>query len=310
MKCEDSRKLLPLFLYGELSFEEEERLEVHMDECAGCRDALAHEKVLFKSLDAAEVAPSLELLAECRAQLRESLQHAAPERSSFWDKIRAGFTIHFHFAPGLMQPLGALALVLIGFFGARMTPASFLGSFRSAGLVAPINEPASSRVRYVEPVGSGRVQIVVDETTQRTLSGSVDDQSIQRLLLTAAKDPSDAGLRVESVNLLKNQPQSAEVRSALLYAVQHDSNAGVRLKALDGLKDFADDPETRKTLTQVLLKDDCPGVRTQVIDMLIQHHTDSMMGVLQEVMGKEQNGYVRMRCQRALRDMNASAETY
>jgi hypothetical protein len=306
MKCEDIRKTLPLFLYGELSFEEEERLEVHIDECDGCRDALAREKVLFKCLDDAEMAPSLELLAECRAQLRERLGHVAPERSSFWDKIRQGFTINFHFAPGIMQPVGAVTMLLIGFFAARMTPASFLGPFHSAGLV----DPATSRVRYVEPVGSGRVQIVVDETTQRTLSGTLEDQSIQRLLLTAAKDPSDAGLRVECVDLLKNQPQSAAVRSALLYAVQHDSNAGVRLKALDGLKDFADDAETRKTLTQVLLRDDCPGVRKEVIDMLIQHQTDSMMGVLQEVMGKEQNGYIRMRCQRVLHDLNASAETY
>jgi hypothetical protein len=306
MKCDDARKTLPLFLYGELSFEDEEQLEVHVDECDACRDALAREKLLFKSLDAAEIVPSAELLADCRAQLRQRLEHAAPERASFWDKIRQGFTINFHFAPGIMQPIGALAMLAIGFFGARVTPASFLGSFHSAGLV----DPGSSRVRYVEPMGSGRVQIVVDETTQRTLSGTLEDQSIQRLLLTAAKDPSDAGLRVESVNLLKNQPQSAEVRSALLDVVQHDSNAGVRLKALDGLKDFADDPETRKTLAKVLLKDDCPGVRTQVIDLLIQHHADSMMGVFQEVMGKEQNGYIRMRCQRALHDMNASAETY
>jgi HEAT repeats/Putative zinc-finger len=304
MKCEDARKTLPLFLYGELSFEDEERLEVHIDECDGCRAALAREKALFKSLDAAETIPSAELLAQCRAGLRQRLAHAEPDRVNFWDRIRQGFTIHFHFAPGIMQPAGALAMLLIGFFAARMTPASFLGSFHSAGLV----EPPSSRVRYVEPVGSGRVQIVVDETTQRVLSGTLEDQSIQRLLLTAAKDPSDAGLRVESVNLLKNRPQSAEVRSALLYAVRHDSNAGVRLKALDGLKDYADDPETRQTLTEVLLKDDCPGVRTQVIDLLIQHHAD--VGVLQEVMGKEQNGYVRMRCQRALRDMNASVETY
>jgi hypothetical protein len=306
MKCEDLRKSLPLFLYGELSFEDEEQLEVHVDECDACRDALAREKLLFKSLDAAEIVPSAELLADCRAQLRQRLEHATPERASFWDKIRQGFTINFHFAPGIMQPIGALAMLAIGFFGARVTPASFLGSLHSAGLV----DPGSSRVRYVEPMGSGRVQIVVDETTQRTLSGTLEDQSIQRLLLTAAKDPSDAGLRVESVNLLKNQPQSAEVRSALLDVVQHDSNAGVRLKALDGLKDFADDPETRKTLAKVLLKDDCPGVRTQVIDLLIQHHADSMMGVFQEVMGKEQNGYIRMRCQRALHDMNASAETY
>ncbi len=306
MKCDEAKKTLPLFLYGELSFEEEERLELHIDECDACRDALAHEKALFKSLDAAEITPSAELLAECRAELRQRLMHVEPDRASFWDKIRQGFTIHFHFAPGIMQPIGAIAMLLIGFFAARMTPSAFFGSMNSASLV----EPATSRVRYVEPAGPGKVQIVVDETRQRTLAGNLDDQSIQRLLLTAAKDPSDAGLRVESVNLLKNQPQSAEVRRALLYAVQHDPNAGVRLKALDGLKDFADDPETRQTLTQVLLKDDCPGVRTQVIDLLIQHHADTMVGVLQEVMGKEQNGYVRMRCQRALHDMNASVETY
>jgi hypothetical protein len=306
MKCEEARTILPLFLYGELSFEEEERLEAHIDECDACRGDLAREKALFKSLDAAEMVPSQNLLEQCRAELRQRLTETAPVHVSFWDKFREGFTIHFHFAPGLKQPVGALAMLAAGFFGAKMLPPSLLGSFRSAGLV----EPATSRVRYVEPVGSGKVQIVVDETRQRVLSGNLDDQSIQRLLLTAAKDPSDAGLRVESVDLLKSRPQSAEVRKALLYAVRHDSNAGVRLKALDGLKEFADDPETRQTLTQVLLKDDNPGVRTQVIDLLIQHHPASMVGVLQELMGKEDNGYIRMRCQRALHDMNASVESY
>jgi HEAT repeats len=181
-----------------------------------------------------------------------------------------------------------------------------LGPFQSAGIM----DPGSSRVRYVEPVGGGKVQIVVDETRQRVFSGNVDDQAIQRLLMTAAKDPSDAGLRVESVDLLKSKPQSAEVRSALLAALQHDPNSGVRLKALDGLKEFATDPETRKALTQVLLKDDNPGVRTQVIDLLMQHRSGTMVGVLQELMGKEDNGYIRMRCQKALHEMNASVETY
>jgi len=306
MKCDEARKTLPLFLYGELSFEEEERLESHIDECSGCREALEREKALFQSLDSAELQPSAELLAQCRAGLEQRLENTQPERGTFWDKVREGFTIHFHFAPGLAQPVGAVAMLLIGFLAARMTPAYFPGMFHAASIA----DPATSRVRYIEPAGQGKVQIVVDETTQRTLSGNLEDETIQRLLMAAAKDPSDAGLRVESVNLLKNQPQSAEVRRALLYAVQHDSNAGVRLKALDGLKDFADDPETRQTLTQVLLTDQCPGVRTQVIDLLIQHHGPSMVGVLQEVMGKENNGYVRLRCQRALHEMNASVESY
>ena len=306
MKCEEVRTSLALFLYGELSFEEEERVEAHVDECDACRAALGREKALFQSLDAAEITPSQQLLDECRATLRERLAHVEPERSTWWSKFREGFTIHFHFAPGLAQPVGAVAMLIVGFMAARYVPSSLLPGFNSAGVA----DPGTSRVRYVEPVGSGKVQIVVDETRQRVLSGNLDDQAIQRLLMTAAKDPSDAGLRVESVDLLRSRPQSAEVRSALLAALQHDPNAGVRLKALDGLKEFASDPETKTALTQVLLHDDNPGVRTQVIDLLMQHRSDSMLGVFQELMGKEDNGYIRMRCQKALHEMNASVETY
>ncbi len=314
MTCEEARKNLPLFLYGELSFEDEELVEVHIDECSGCRQALAREKTLFAALDAAEMIPSARALEESRAELRRRLAMAdrpllgsGARGSGFWDKIREGFTIHFHFAPGIAQVAGAAAMLALGFVTARVAPNSFLGNWHSAGMV----EPETSRVRYVEPVSPGRVQIVLDETRQRVLSGSVDDAAIQRLLLTAAKDPSDAGLRVESVDLLKNNSQSAEIRKALVYSLEHDPNAGVRLKALDGLKQFAEDPDTRKALTQVLLKDDNPGVRTQVIDLLVeQRHADTMVGVLQELMEKEDNNGIRLRCQKILQDMNASAEMY
>jgi hypothetical protein len=306
MKCEEAKNLLPLLLYGELSFEEEERLETHIDECSACRENLAREKALLGALDRAEMLPTPDLLEESRAELRSRLAHTRPSGVSFWDKIREGFSIHFHFAPGIAQVAGAVAMLVLGFLAARVAPGSLAGPWRAAGLT----EPMTSRVRFVEPQASGRVQIVLDETRQRVLSGSLEDQSIQRLLLTAAKDPSDAGVRVESVDLLKGQSQSAEIRKALLYSLQHDPNAGVRLKALEGLKEFAGDPETRQTLTQVLLKDDNPGVRTQVIDLLIQHHNNSMVSVLQELMEKEDNGYIRMRCQKALQEMNASVETY
>jgi anti-sigma factor RsiW len=314
MTCEEARKNLPLFLYGELSFEDEELVEVHIDECAGCRHALAREKTLFAALDEAEMVPSARALEESRAELRRRLAMAGrpfdgsvARGAGFWEKVREGFTIHFHFAPGIAQVAGAAAMLALGFATARVAPNSFLGNWHSAGMV----EPETSRVRYVEPVSPGRVQIVLDETRQRVLSGSVDDAAIQRLLLTAAKDPSDAGLRVESVDLLKNNSQSSEIRKALVYSLEHDPNAGVRLKALDGLKQFAEDPDTRKALTQVLLKDDNPGVRTQVIDLLVeQRHTDAMVGVLQELMEKEDNNGIRLRCQKILQDMNASAEMY
>ncbi len=309
MTCNDAKKSMPLYLYGELSFDEEERLEAHISDCRSCADALAHDKAMFAALDAVEVAPEADLLADCRADLHRNLAGVQPEHGSggVWDRIREGFTFHFHIAPALGQPLGALAMLVIGFFAARMLPDSLLGSFHAAGVAEP---SVISRVRDVQPGPSGHVQIVVDETRQRVLTGSLEDQNIQSMLLSAAKDPSDAGVRVESMDLLKGRPQSAEIRKALLYAVQHDANAGVRLKALDGLKDFADDPETRQALTQVLLKDSNPGVRTQVIDLLMPHRNSDLVSVLQEVVSKESNDYIRMRCLKALHEMNASVESY
>ena len=315
MTCEEARKNLPLFLYGELSFDEEELVEVHIDECAACREALAREKAMFAALDRVELVPSPEALAESRAELRRRLAlakapaaHRCIEPGDRASGTRSAKDLRFTFTlrPAWRRWPARPRCWCWDFLTARVAPNSFLGNWRSAGMV----DPATSRVRYVEPVSPGRVQIVLDETRQRVLSGSVDDEAIQRLLLTAAKDPSDAGLRVESVDLLKNNSQSAEIRKALVYSLEHDPNAGVRLKALDGLKQFAEDPDTRQALTQVLLKDDNPGVRTQVIDLLVQRHTDAMVGVLQELMEKEDNGYIRMRCQKVLQEMNASAEMY
>src|SRR5581483_8162996 len=189
-------------------------------------------------------------------------------RPSFWEKLRRGFTIHVHPIPAGLQPVGALALVAMGFFGARMLPPSVSGGRTTE---AGLGGAFTSRVRYVEPESSGKVKMVIEEVRERSLTGSVNDQDIQNLLLAAARDPQDAGLRVESVDLLKSSRECPEVKNALLYALQHDSNPGVRLKALEGLKNSSADPDVRQVLTQVLLADDNAGVRTQAIDLLIQH---------------------------------------
>ena len=306
MKCDEAAKVLPLFLYGELSFDAEDQFETHLETCAACRQLLAGQRSWMKALDEVELEPTADLLISSRHKLRETLAGAEGRRGTLWDRLRENFTIRLGPVPTVFQPVGALALVLMGFLGARMIPPGVSGRFDAAGLT----EPLASRVKYVEQEGAGRVQIVLEETRQRTLTGRLEDQAIQRLLLGAAKDPADPGLRVESVGLLRTSPESSAVRNALLYALQHDVNSGVRLKALQGLKASATDPEVRQSLSQVLLTDKNPGVRTQVIDLLIQKKEHRMVGVLQELMRKEDNGYVRLRCQKALHDMNASIETY
>ena len=309
MKCEEAGRLLSLYLYGELGFDEEERLELHLDGCEACRQERERQRRLHELLDSAALQMDDGMLTGARLESRSRLKREPRPHPGWWEHLGEMFSIRFAPAPVLAQSLGAVALVAIGFLGARVVP---LGPLTRVGTssVSDVLDPSSSRVRYVEPGDGGRVQIVIEETRRRTLSGRVDDEPIRKLLMTATQDPADAGVRVESVDLLRSQCGSQEIRNVLLSSLQHDPNPGVRLKALDGLKEFASDPETRQVLTRVLLTDGNAGVRTQVVDLLVRQREDQMVGVLQELLSRENNGYIRQRCERALHDMNASAETY
>lgn len=175
-------------------------------------------------------------------------------------------------------------------------------------------EAGINRVRDVRTDADGSIRVMVDETRQRTFSGNVGDNRIRGLLLEAARDPNDAGLRQQSLSLLNTGTQSTEVRDALLYALRHDQNAGIRLNALQGLKGFVTEPEVRGVLSQALLSDPNPGVRMQAIDMLTDGSSNNMdrqtVGTLQELMLREDNIYLRQRSQKILEALNASTEIY
>jgi hypothetical protein len=316
--CEAVRLQFAMLLYGELSFDEEESVDRHLESCAGCRAALERERQLHAAFDQVQVEPPASLLWESRRGLQEAMAAQAPvPRRGWWDQFVDALMLRPATGGGWLRPAGAMALLTIGFMGARYVPA--LGP-QVAGM--SLGDTGAQRVRSVEPSANGGIQIVLDETRQRTVSGQLDDQNIRVLLLSAAKDPSDPGLRYETVGILNDRAQAAEVRDTLIYALQHDENAGVRLKAMDGLRPFAVQPEVRKALTGVLLSDGNPGMRTQAIDLLTQGVGEStgsasgtaldrdVIGTLQELMNRENNAYVRQRGERVLQLVNASQETY
>ena len=297
MSCDKVERSLSLFLYGELTFEVEEAIHQHLEECGNCRQALERERSLHRALDEAALPVPADLLVECRRDLRRRLGQAAMRRSllgRLWDwtgqPVPSGF----------LRPAGALVLVLLGFVAARLTTPK----------APPEAGPVATQVRYLEPAEPGSVRLVVDETRQRVLSGKMGDAAIQQLLLAAARDPADPALRLDSVDILSTHGASDEVRQALLHAVQYDPNAGVRLKAIEGLKLYGANPETRSVLSKVLLSDDNVGVRAQAIDLLVQHKEMALIGTLQRLMEREPNDYIRLRSQRALQAMNASVEPF
>jgi hypothetical protein len=309
MTCDSVSKLIPLYFYGELSPDEEERLEDHLHECADCTRSLAQQRTLATALDERQEEVPLLLLEDCRVDLMAAIQGGAPraEKTSKgpWTLFLEAMGATFTGLNRLQRPVGAVALIALGFFASRFTGTS------PATAVAPGPSPDDvfATVRSVRPDNAGRVSIAFDETRRRTVSGSMEDQNIQRLLLAAAREENPA-VRVESVGLLKSRAGSGEVRDELLDRLAHDTNVGVRLEALKGLKVLAADPAVRKALLQAMRTDENPAVRTQAVDLVVAQPDDSMVGVMQDMVQKEDNNYIRLKLQKALKDMNASIGTF
>ena len=306
MTCQEAKEYLILAEYSELSFEEEERLESHLAVCSSCQAERERTRKLAALAAEGEAGLPAGLLPRCRRELAAALVQERRLECRPWHGFWRRWVVH---PPLWLRPVGALAMVAAGFFAARWLPLPS-GLSPAAGLTAAEPPAVSTRVRLVNSEAGGRVRLLLEETKQRELSGGLDDDEIRRLLLAAAADPADPGLRVESIDLLKSRTSDDEVRKALLDALRKDPNSGVRLKALEGLRPYARDPETRRVLASVLLHDDNPGVRTQAIDLLVQSKEPDVAGVLQELIRREENAYIRSLSQKALGEMKASVGTF
>lgn len=305
MNCQEVRDLIPLYLYGELSFDEEERVEQHLASCAACAAERARCEKLTLLLGQGEAGVSAELLARCRRDLAAALEKERGRRG--WAALRRIWTRWVVSPPMWLRPVGAVAMLALGFFGARMLPedAPVLGPLARSSPPAVVG-----KVRLVDTTDRGEVRVQYEEIRPRELRGSFQDERIRRLLLAAANDPTDPGVRVESIDLLKNRTADADVRRALINALRTDENAGVRLKALEALRPYAHDPETRQALAQVLLEEKHVAVRMAAVEMLADVQEPDVAGALQQLLHREEDQYVRQRTLKALAAMKASYGTF
>jgi hypothetical protein len=326
--CDDVRDRLALLLYGELSFDEEERTEQHIDGCAECRAALAQQKAVHAAIDSVEVTASPALLTRCREEFFDTLhaQEPAPVRpavdapeagESWWSQFLSSFEGKWNL--NWMRPAGAVALLAIGFMAARLTPIGWLnGTNGDANFSAmDLAHLGADQIRNVQADPSGRVNIVINQNTQRTVSGNLQDAQIRNLLVAAAKQSADPGLRAETVTILVSGAESADVRDALVFALENDRNNVVRWRAMEGLKAYTHDPSVQSALAQVLLQDMNPGMRTQAIDLLTPETGPAInrqvIGILQQMVSRESDAddtYVRERAQRMLEAVKASDGVY
>ena len=313
MNCQKVQTNLSLYLYGELEFAAEEELEQHLQGCSACQFALSREKAWHTSLNSERQDASLDLLQQCRRDLRAAIK--APEgenKEQPWRLSQVFGAFRFVGGPWSKRLAFASFFVFAGFNlsiwmnGAHLEPPFGGGDLKRMGFV---NDPVS-RIRDIQPVSNHRVRIVIDRIQQGEVTGSVGDESVRRLLLTAMRNSADPGLQVDSVELLKGQ-DGLDIRDALLDALRHDENAAVRLKVLEGLQRFMDDRATHDVLRSVLQSDHNPAIRSEVINVLVPMNaplkmTPELAGTLEEIARSERDDdYLRARCLQALRNVKS-----
>jgi len=297
MKCEWVRENLTLHVYGELADDARHELEQHLARCADCAAELKAEQefhALLSQETAAEPTPNL--LTASRMRLQEALETA--EQGRFWHRLAFDPAIwlrQVQFSPAL-----ASVILILGFAGGVGT-AYRVFAHPPQGVVTnnASGTPAEASITGIRSItqdpGTSQINIKYDTVSTLETQGSMNDQRIQQLLLFAARNNYNSGVRMDSVDLLTKKPDVSAVREALVYALRYDTNPGVRLKALDGLGSFVrDDVRVRDVVLEALVSDSNQGVRTEALRLIEPAKADgSVRGVLMTLAARDQSQYIK-----------------
>ena len=310
MNCEWTRANAALYVYDELKDDERYELERHEERCPACQaelDAVRGFRLTMSATPLPE--PSPNLLAGSRMRLSEALESEEPNRG--WHRFTfdfAGWLQSMKFAPALTA-----ALLMVGFAVGTLTTYQItsrtggpnLGS-QLTGTTQQVDSASIASIRGItQDPGSDQVKIQYDKVYTDQAQGSINDPKIQQLLLFAARNNINSGVRLDSIDLLTKSPDDSRVREALIFALRYDRNPGVRLKALDGLRSYVkDDQQVRDAVLEALLKDSNPGVRTQAISLLETVKNDSSVRqAFAALAAQDKDKYIQAESKRVIANM-------
>jgi hypothetical protein len=318
MKCDWVRQNILFYVYNELEDDARYEVEQHLARCPECATELKATRKLHATLSQMPVEePTPNLLAASRMRLQEALETTRP--GGLWRRLILEPALWLRQIR--MSPALAAAIFIVGFGGGIGATYNFVSAHGGGnGVVTSSLESGSGTsstsqtlesstiagIRSVtqEP-GSNQVSIKYDTVSTQEAQGSLNDQRIQQLLLYAARNNYNSGVRMDSVDLLTQAPDDSRVREALMYALQNDTNPGVRLKALDGLSGFVrQDPQVRDGVLRALISDTNSGVRLQALRLVEPMKMDgNVRSVLARLAQTDQNVSIRTQARAMLAQM-------
>lgn len=305
MRHDDFKKLIPFYFYGELTQEESQSLQQHLEACAACRRQFEEVQGLHSALNKKTAfEPSEELLTGLRLQLRERLRGEV--RTPWWQRLsisvlpkRVGW-----------QLAGVVASLLLGLFIGRWvwtdqetTARSRLEVLEPYESYSP-SRPLISNIDLIEyDPQTGMVTVRYKSINDVVLRGRAEDEPIRQVLARAIRSEIHPGRRLTAVKAFDTAMLvDAEIEAALIYALEKDTVEGVRLCAAKVLKALPLTENIKKAFIRVLLKDPNPAVRMAAVEALSLAQTEvDVLPVLQDAARDDENEFIRLKTAQALR---------
>lgn len=306
MSHQEYREMLLLFLYEELSEDQNTLLKSHLEVCPDCRSELQALKKLHTVFAKRRSEPSDQLLQDARQQLRAALR-IERSRPTLGDRVRDWFPV-FRYA------LAAAAVLAIGIFLGRVVfvpraPIEQVGKGTTLQPNALIDRgnPGFTNIHFLDAdAGDGRVEFTFDMVTPVKVNGDVSNPEVQKVLSYAILNDQNPGIRLRAVNTLsENEKADPKLKAALIQVIKSDQNDGVRKEALLLLQKYPVDDQMKDAFLYVLQHDANPMLRIEAIKSLQPKNEDKeVQTVLKEKMESDENSYIRDKAKRLLQQAN------
>jgi anti-sigma factor RsiW len=248
MKCEHIAELLPDYLQGNLSPDQHQNVEAHLQQCADCsEEVLIWRKLSLLPVD--QPGPASRARFEAMLQAYQAGRANRPADDSHSRKQASAW--NWNVFRWLRSPVGAMA------WSAALLA---IGVFAGLRLAAP--KPPSPDLAAVQ-----------SELT-----------SMKQLVVLSMLQQQSASARLEGVTWsTRDQQLDPQVLSALVHTLRYDASVDVRLAALDALSRHGRQPQVHKGIMDSLQQDQSPLVQVALIDLMLEWRDRDAAHRLQEL---------------------------
>src|SRR6266581_3714155 len=211
MKCEWVQENILLYVYNELPDDARYELEQHLTRCTDCAAELKATRQFHATLSKHPVEePSPNVLTSSRMRLQEALETA--EQGGWWQRFifePAAWLRQIQFSPAL-----AAVIFIIGFAGGIGATYKMIKGAQPEIAREVVPTPATeSSITGIQSIsqepGSNQINIKYNTVSTQEAQGSLNDQRIQQLLLFAARNNYNSGVRTAAYALFcRSWPQT------------------------------------------------------------------------------------------------------